>query len=97
MIEALSDPTRRALFERIVEGPATVGELTEGSSITQPAVSQHLRVLRKAQLVHAEKAGNRRIYRARKEGLAALRQYLNRQWSTVLDAFAHDVGLDYEN
>jgi DNA-binding transcriptional ArsR family regulator len=86
-LEALADPTRRMLFERLSEGPCSVGELTEVVSVSQPAVSQHLRVLKEAHLVRVRKAGTRRIYSLDPTGLAELRQYLDELWDDVLTAF----------
>lgn len=73
---ALADPTRRALFERIVEAPRSVGELTASAMVTQPAVSQHLKVLRAARLVEVEQRGAQRIYRVRREGLEDLQRWI---------------------
>lgn len=73
---ALADPTRRALFERIVEAPRSVGELTASATVTQPAVSQHLKVLRAARLVEVEQRGAQRIYRVRREGLEDLQRWI---------------------
>ena len=61
---ALSDPTRRAIFERVATKPQAVGELAEGLPVSRPAVSQHLRVLKDAGLVTDRAEGNRRIYHA---------------------------------
>ena len=87
-LQALGDPTRREIFERVAARPTSVGELAAGLPISQPAVSQHLRVLREAGLVAAERDGRRRMYRARPQGLAPLRDYLDRMWTDVLDAYA---------
>lgn len=73
---ALADPTRRALFERIVEAPRSVGELTASATVTQPAVSQHLKVLKAARLVEVEQRGAQRIYRVRREGLEDLQRWI---------------------
>jgi DNA-binding transcriptional ArsR family regulator len=73
---ALADPTRRALFERIVEAPRSVGELAASATVTQPAVSQHLKVLRAARLVEVEQRGAQRIYRVRREGLEDLHRWI---------------------
>lgn len=85
---ALADPTRRALFERIRRRPHTVGELSRLTRISQPGVSQHLRVLRQARLVHDRPEGTRRFYRASLDGLLELRQYLESLWDDVLTAYA---------
>lgn len=87
-LEALSDPTRRGIFERLRHGPQSVGELASGETVSQPAVSQHLKVLREAGLVTVRKDGRRRIYSVRFEGLASLRAYVDSFWSEVLEAFA---------
>jgi len=85
---ALADPTRRGLFERLRRRPHTVGELARLARVSQPAVSQHLRVLRRARLVTHEALGTQRHYRASREGLDALRQYLETLWDDVLAAYA---------
>jgi len=76
-LAALADPTRRALFDRIVEAPRSVGELVAVVSVTQPAVSQHLKVLRAARLVEVEQRGAQRIYRARRDGLEDLHRQID--------------------
>lgn len=85
--EALGDPTRRAIFERIAICPSAVGELAGGLPVSRPAVSQHLKVLKGAGLVVDRPAGNRRIYRINPDGLAALRADLDRFWSSALAGF----------
>jgi DNA-binding transcriptional ArsR family regulator len=85
--EALGNPTRRALFEMLREGPRSVNELAEALPVSQPAVSQHLQVLRDARLVRVEKRGQQRIYSIDREGLAELRSYVESMWDGVLDAF----------
>jgi DNA-binding transcriptional ArsR family regulator len=87
---ALADPTRRELLERLARRDHTVGELTELTHVSQPAVSQHLRVLRHAHLVTIRPEGTRRYYRANREGLIHLRQYLEAMWDDVLAAYATD-------
>ncbi len=84
---ALSDPTRRAIFERLADGPRAVGELARGLPVSRPAVSQHLKVLKDAGLVSDRPVGNRRVYQLNPEGLGALRAYLDRFWTLSLDAF----------
>ncbi|HKA58114.1 MAG TPA: metalloregulator ArsR/SmtB family transcription factor [Gemmatimonadales bacterium] len=87
-LAALADPTRRALFERLRRRPHTVGELARIAGIQQPTVSQHLQVLRAAKLVTDRREGTRRFYRAHREGLAELREYLESLWDDVLAAYA---------
>jgi DNA-binding transcriptional ArsR family regulator len=89
-IAALADPTRRRLFERLRRRPHAVGELARHLRVTQPAVSQHLRVLRQARLVADRREGTRRHYRATAAGLAELRRYVESLWDDVLAAYAAD-------
>jgi DNA-binding transcriptional ArsR family regulator len=81
---ALGDPTRREIFVRLIERPRAVGELAQDLPVSRPAVSQHLRVLKQAGLVVDHPRGNRRIYRADHDGLAALRRELDRFWAQAL-------------
>jgi len=85
--EALGNPTRRTLFEMLREGPRSVNELAEALPVSQPAVSQHLQMLREARLVRVEKRGRQRIYSIDREGLAELRSYVESVWDGVLGAF----------
>jgi DNA-binding transcriptional ArsR family regulator len=86
-MSALGDPTRRAIFERLGEGPSAVGELARELPVSRPAVSQHLRVLKEAGLVRDQRVGNRRLYRLDPDGVGALRAYLDRFWNRSLRAF----------
>jgi DNA-binding transcriptional ArsR family regulator len=85
---ALADPTRRAMFEALRQRPRTVGELAERVQIRQPTASQHLRVLRHAELVTHNRHGTRRYYQASPHGLEALRRYVESLWDDVLAAYA---------
>jgi DNA-binding transcriptional ArsR family regulator len=84
---ALGDPTRRAIFERLSDHPAAVGELAELLPVSRPAVSQHLKVLKDAGLVTSQRDGNRRIYQLDPGGIADLRAYLDRFWDVALHSF----------
>ena len=84
---ALSDPTRRAIFERLGRGPSAVGELADEFPVSRPAVSQHLKVLKEAGLVTDERAGNRRVYRVDPGGVEQMRAYFDTFWSDALAAF----------
>ena len=86
-MEALGDPTRRMIFERLRGGPAAVGELAAGLPVSRPAVSQHLRVLKEAGLVTERRNGTRRIYRLDVDGVGELRDYFDDFWSEALAAF----------
>jgi DNA-binding transcriptional ArsR family regulator len=87
IFQALGDPTRRQILEKLRAGPKPVGRLAAGLPITRPAVSQHLKVLREAGLVHEERVGTRHVYSIELNGLAELRAYLDRFWDDVLKAF----------
>ena len=86
-LTALADPTRRAIFERLADGPSAVGDLAGSLPVSRPAVSQHLRVLKDAGLVVDHRDGNRRIYRVEPEGIRGLQEYLGRFWDTALAAY----------
>jgi DNA-binding transcriptional ArsR family regulator len=86
-IEALADPTRRTIFERLGSGEQSVGELARGLPVSRPAVSQHLKVLKSAGLVDERREGTRRIYRVEPDGVAELKAYFDDFWSRALAAF----------
>jgi DNA-binding transcriptional ArsR family regulator len=86
-IEVLADSTRRTVFERLRQGPQAVGRLAEGLPVSRPAVSQHLKALKKAGLVSEEQDGTRRIYRIDPNGLGPLRAWLDQLWDEALAAF----------
>ena len=90
LFRTLGDPTRRALFERLARGePQTVRALTDRSGVSQPAVSKHLNVLKRAGLVEGRAAGRETHYRARPEGLAPLLGWMGRYaqfWEGRFDA-----------
>jgi DNA-binding transcriptional ArsR family regulator len=84
---ALGDPTRRAIFERLADGPSSVGALASAMPVSRPAVSQHLRVLKDAGLVIDRQDGTRRIYSLDPHGVGELRAYFERFWTHALGAF----------
>jgi DNA-binding transcriptional ArsR family regulator len=86
-MDALGDPTRRAILERLLKGPMPVGELARAFPVSRPAISQHLRVLKQAHLVVDRPAGNRRLYAVDPAGVDALRAYFDRFWTQSLAAF----------
>lgn len=87
VIDALADPTRRRIFERVAQSPAAVGKIAAGLPVSRPAVSQHLKVLKEAGLVTERAEGTRHIYRIDPRGLAALRDWLDQFWSAALADF----------
>ena len=84
---ALGDPTRKAIFELLLESPRPVVELAAALPVSRPAVSQHLRVLKDVGLVTDQPDGSRRIYRAHPDGLVKLRADLERYWGKALAAY----------
>jgi DNA-binding transcriptional ArsR family regulator len=90
VLVALADPTRRELYTSLRRGDRTVSELAALTRISQPAASQHLRVLRAADLVTERREGTRRYYRASTAGLEELRDFVESLWDDVLAAFAAD-------
>jgi DNA-binding transcriptional ArsR family regulator len=86
-LTALGDPTRRAIFERLADGPRAVGALAGELPVTRPAVSQHLKVLKRAGLVVDRPEGTRRIYQLDPDGLGALRAYLDHFWDQALAGY----------
>jgi DNA-binding transcriptional ArsR family regulator len=91
-LDALGDATRRAILTRLVkEGPLPVGELAREFPMSRPAISQHLRVLKRANLVTDRAEGARRLYAVNPEALAALRTYFERFWLEALAAFKRRV------
>jgi DNA-binding transcriptional ArsR family regulator len=87
VLDALGDPTRRAVLELLRGGAKPVGEIAAHVPVSRPAVSQHLRVLKEAGLVSDRPDGTRRLYRLDATGLEALRTYLERYWDTALGSF----------
>jgi DNA-binding transcriptional ArsR family regulator len=86
-LTALHDPTRRSILERLATGPRSVGEIASELPISRPAVSQHLRVLKEAELVSERRDGTRRLYRIDPRGLAELRAYFDGFWTRALADF----------
>ena len=90
-LAALADPTRRAVFERLRNGPRPVNAIAHGMPVSRPAVSQHLKVLKETGLVADRPEGNRRVYYIDPEGLGALRGWLDQFWDAALAAFQAEV------
>jgi DNA-binding transcriptional ArsR family regulator len=86
-LQALGDPTRRAVLEELRDGPRAVGEIAARLPVSRPAVSQHLRVLKEAGLVSERQNGTRHLYRVDPDGLAELREYLEGFWEEALASF----------
>jgi DNA-binding transcriptional ArsR family regulator len=90
-LDALGDATRRAILERLLHGPLPVGKLAEEFPISRPAISQHLRVLKDANLVVDRTSGTRRVYALNLEAFDSLREYFDQFWNQALIAFKNKV------
>jgi DNA-binding transcriptional ArsR family regulator len=86
-IAALADPTRRRVFELVADRPRSVAEIARAVPVSQPAVSQHLKVLKTARLVRPVPRGASNIYHLDPHGLAQMRAWLDRFWDGALNAF----------
>ncbi|MBV9550041.1 MAG: winged helix-turn-helix transcriptional regulator [Alphaproteobacteria bacterium] len=96
MFSALGDPTRRTVFERLRQGPQTVGALAACLPVSRPAISQHLKVLETAGLVAHQADGTRHLYRLEGRGLTALRDYLQALCEEVEAAHAAEIARQLE-
>lgn len=85
VLAAIAEPRRRAILGLIAGTELSAGQIAAGFDITRPAISQHLAVLRAAGLVTERRAGTRRFYRARPEGLAGVREWLDEFWRDGLE------------
>ncbi len=86
-LEALGDPNRRAIVEILSGGGQSVQEIADQLPISRPAVSRHLRLLKRAGLVDDQAEGTRRIYRLRDDGVDAVRRYFAEVWSEAIPRF----------
>lgn len=85
-LHAIAEPRRQAILRLVWSHELSAGEIAAQFEVSRPAISQHLRVLKEAGLVAERRAGARRYYRARPEGLAELRAYLDEFWQDHLAA-----------
>ncbi len=85
-IDAIAHPGRRAMLRLVIEGERAVADLAERVGLSQPATSQHLKVLRDSGLVRVRVDGPRRLYRADPDGMERLRRELDGFWPPALDA-----------
>lgn len=94
---ALGDPTRRAIFEKLHSKPLSVADIAEGLPVSRPAVSQHLKVLKEARLIRIQKRGTRSICEIDPEGIIAMRFYLDQFWNEALQAFKLEAEKEQKN
>jgi DNA-binding transcriptional ArsR family regulator len=90
-LRALSDPCRRRILALVRDEEHSAGEIAAEFTVSWPAVSQHLRVLREAGLVTERREGTRRLYRARPEGLDEVRAFLDEFWDVKLERLKREV------
>jgi DNA-binding transcriptional ArsR family regulator len=90
-LAVLADPTRRALLDLLRRKPLPVGEVARQMPVSRPAVSQHLKILKNAQLVREHRHGTRHYFGLNPAGFAGLRQYADSMWQEALNAFAAHV------
>jgi DNA-binding transcriptional ArsR family regulator len=95
-LAALSDPTRRLVFERTLAAPRPVGEIAEGLPVSRPAVSQHLKILKEAGLITERRQGTRRLYMADPRALGELRAAIEAMWLEALGGVATAVDEEQE-
>jgi DNA-binding transcriptional ArsR family regulator len=88
---ALAEPRRRQILRELGDGELSAGEIAARFEVTHPAISQHLAVLRQAGLVAERRAGTRRLYRTRREGLEPLREWVDGFWADSLEALKATV------
>ena len=95
VIQAIAEPRRREILRLVRDAELPAGEIASRfSDVTRPAISQHLRVLKEAGLVGERRDGTRRLYRARPEGLGALREFLDSFWDERLENLRHEAELE---
>lgn len=97
VLNALGDPTRRTIFQRLRAGERSVGELARGMDVSRPAVSQHLKILKAAGLVTDRAEGTRRLYAVDRRGIEALRVWLDGFWDQALAAFRDEAERESTN
>ena len=85
-LRAIAEPRRRKILQLVAHDELSAGEIAAAFDITRTAISQHLTVLKNAGLLSERRDGTRRLYRARAQGLAGLREFLDDMWSGALDA-----------
>jgi DNA-binding transcriptional ArsR family regulator len=84
-LKALAEPRRREILRLVAHDELAAGEIAAAFDVSRTAVSQHLTVLKDAELLDERRDGTRRLYRARPDGLAELRRYLDETWASALD------------
>lgn len=94
VLQAIAEPRRRRILELVRERELPAGEIAAQFEVTRPAISQHIRVLKRAGLLDERRDGTRRLYRARPQGLAELRRFLDEFWGERLQLLKEEVERD---
>jgi DNA-binding transcriptional ArsR family regulator len=95
-LKAIAEPRRRRILTLVRDGELSAGEIAAQFDVTRPAISQHLNVLKEAGLVSERRNGTRRLYRARPEGLAEIKAFLEGFWDGRLDALKREAEIEEE-
>jgi DNA-binding transcriptional ArsR family regulator len=95
-LAALSDPTRRLVFERILAAPRPVTVIAAGLPVSRPAVSQHLKILKEAGLITERRKGTQRLYAANPQALGELRAAIEAMWREALSGMAAAMGKEHQ-
>jgi DNA-binding transcriptional ArsR family regulator len=95
-LRAIAEPRRRRILELVGTRELTAGEIASHFEVTRPAISQHLGVLKEAGLVDERRNGTQRLYRARPQGLAELKAFLDRFWDEKLEALQQEAEREEE-
>jgi DNA-binding transcriptional ArsR family regulator len=95
-LRAIAEPRRRRILELVGTRELTAGEIASHFEVTRPAISQHLGVLKEAGLVDERRNGTQRLYRARPQGLAELKAFLERFWDERLEALQQEAEREEE-
>lgn len=95
-LRAIAEPRRRRILELVRERELSAGEIASQFEITRPAISQHLGVLKEAGLVDERRNGTRRLYRARPQGLAELKTFLDAFWDAKLESLQREAEREEE-
>src|SRR3954466_2868982 len=90
-LRAIAEPRRRRILELVGSRELTAGEIASHFDVTRPAISQHLNVLKEAGLVSERRNGTQRLYRARPEGLAEVKEFLDEFWGARLEALKREA------
>lgn len=93
-MDAIAEPRRREILRLVRERELSSGEIAANFDVTRPAISQHLGVLKHAGLLSERREGTKRLYRARPQGLAGLREFLDEFWTERLDVLTREAERD---